>query len=256
VTFNWKKTALVVADIAIGVYLILAVTAFNRPDELNDVCSEVKIDIKDGIVKGFLNADEVKLQLQRAHLYPLGELMTQVKTRKIEEMLEQNPFVQNAECYKTQTGHVFITLTQRLPVVHIKADNGEDYYVDEYGNIMPSTQYVSDLVVATGNIQKKYAQKTLTAMGNFLINDPLWRSQIEQVNVLADGSVELVPRVGDHIVYIGQPTNLQQKLSRLEKFYRYGLSQAGWNKYSYINIEFSNQIICKKRQQYKNKLEN
>jgi cell division protein ftsQ len=36
-------------------------------------------------------------------------------------------------------------------------------------------------------------------------------------------------------------------LSRLEKFYRYGLSQAGWNKYSYIDIEFDNQIICKKR---------
>ena len=37
------------------------------------------------------------------------------------------------------------------------------------------------------------------------------------------------------------------KLARLEKFYRYGLSQAGWNKYAYINLEFDNQIICKKR---------
>jgi cell division protein FtsQ len=247
VNFNWKKIAIVLADIAIGVYLVLAITAFNRPDELNDVCSEVKINIKDGIVKGFLNADEVKLQLQRAHLYPLGELMTQVKIRSIEELLEQNPFVENAECYKTQTGRVFITLTQRLPVIHIKADNGDDYYVDEHGNIMPNTQYVSDLVIATGNIQKKYAQSTLMRIGNFLLQHPLWRSQIEQINVLYDGSIEMVPRVGDHIVYLGQPTNLQQKLTRLEKFYRYGLSQAGWNKYSYINLEFSNQIICKKR---------
>ena len=38
------------------------------------------------------------------------------------------------------------------------------------------------------------------------------------------------------------------KLERLEKFYRYGLSQAGWNKYSYINLAFENQIICKKKQ--------
>ena len=37
-------------------------------------------------------------------------------------------------------------------------------------------------------------------------------------------------------------------MDRLEKFYKYGLSQAGWNKYSYINVEFDNQIICKKRQ--------
>ncbi|MBF1500255.1 MAG: cell division protein FtsQ, partial [Prevotella pallens] len=26
-----------------------------------------------------------------------------------------------------------------------------------------------------------------------------------------------------------------------------GLSQAGWNKYSYIDVEFDNQIICKRR---------
>ena len=37
------------------------------------------------------------------------------------------------------------------------------------------------------------------------------------------------------------------KMDELEKFYKYGLSQAGWNKYSYINVEFDNQIICKKK---------
>jgi cell division protein FtsQ len=102
--------------------------------------------------------------------------------------------------------------------------------------------------VATGHISKKYAQKSLTRIGNFLIHNPLWRSQIEQVNVLTDGSMEVIPRVGDHIVYLGQPVGLDKKFTRLEKFYRYGLSKAGWNKYSYINLEFDNQIICKKTQ--------
>ena len=67
--------------------------------------------------------------------------------------------------------------------------------------------------------------------------------------MLADGSMELVPRVGSHIVYLGQPTDFAKKLDRLEKFYKYGLSKAGWNKYSYINIEFHNQIICKRTKQ-------
>jgi len=88
----------------------------------------------------------------------------------------------------------------------------------------------------------------------------LWNNQIVQINVLPDLGIELVPRVGNHIVFMGylpqsryrlerekaieEFTN--KKLTRLEKFYRYGLSNAGWNKYSYINIEFDNQIICKK----------
>ena len=44
-SIDWKKSAIVLIDIAIAVYLVLAITAFNRPDELYNVCSEVKIDI-------------------------------------------------------------------------------------------------------------------------------------------------------------------------------------------------------------------
>ena len=173
--------------------------------------------------------------------------MENVNTRKIEETLMQNPFVEHAQCYKTQTGRVHITLSQRMPVIRVKADNGEDYYVDEHGEMMPYTHYANEIVVATGAITKKYAQKSLARVGNFLVANPLWRSQVEQINVLADGTIEMVPRVGDHIVYLGKPFDLEQKFTRLEKFYRYGLSEAGWNKYSYISLEFRNQIICKKR---------
>ena len=246
-TFNWKKTAIVLIDACLAVYLVLAITAFNRPDEVNNTCNEVKIHIEDGLVMGFLNANEVKGQLQRAKLYPLGDVMENVNTRKIEETLMQNPFVEHAQCYKTQTGRVHITLSQRMPVIRIKADNGEDYYVDEHGEMMPYTHYANEIVVATGAITKKYAQKSLARVGNFLVANPLWRSQVEQINVLADGTIEMVPRVGDHIVYLGKPFDLEQKFTRLEKFYRYGLSEAGWNKYSYISLEFRNQIICKKR---------
>ena len=248
-SINWKKSAIVLIDIAIAAYLVLAITAFNRPDELYNVCSEVKIDIKEGAVQGFLNADEVKTQLLRAHLYPLGDPMEQVNLRKMEEALLQNPFVETAQCYKTHTGRVHITLSQRLPVIRVKADNGDDYYVDTHGNIMPNTQYVSNMVVATGHISRPYAQKVLCRVGNFLVKNRLWSCQTEQITVLPDGTVEMIPRVGEHIVYLGKPVGLSRKFERLEKFYKYGLSRAGWNKYSYISVEFDNQIICKKRKQ-------
>ncbi len=246
-SINWKKSAVVLTDIAIAVYLILAITAFNRPDDLSDVCSEVKIKVQEGTVQGFLNADEIKTELIRARLYPLGDRMEEINVRAIEEKILQNPFVESVQCYKTQTGRVNITLAQRLPVIRIKADNGDDYYIDTYGNIMPNTQYVSNLVVATGNISRKYARKHLCQVGNFFIQNKLWFSQVEQIHVLDDGTIEIIPLVGDHIVYLGQPTGLSRKFERLEKFYKYGLSQAGWNKYSYISVEFDNQIICKKR---------
>lgn len=244
---NWKKIGILTADIVLGVYLVLAITAFNCPDDKDAVCREVNINITDNAGNGFLNANEVKMQLQHAKLYPLGDRMSDICTRKIEETLRKSPLVDCVECYKTQTGRVNINLTQRIAVMRIMANNGESYYIDNLGSIIPSNNNSTDLVVATGDIKRKYAQTALKQFGLLLFDNPFWRNQIEQINVLSDGSVEMIPRVGDHIVYLGQPTHLNEKLTRLEKFYRYGLSKAGWNKYSYINIEFNNQIICKRR---------
>ena len=238
-----------VVNFLLAVYLFFSITSFNQPvDGDKQVCSQVKIDIQDAVVDGFLNANEIKSILQRAKLYPLAQSMATIDARQIEDVLKSSPFVNDAQCYKTQSGQVCIQLTQRTPVMRVKADNGDDYYVDNHGGVMPNTKYCSDIMIATGKVNRKYACNVLTKVGNTIVNNKFWRNQIVQVNVLADGTVELVPRVGEHIIYIGYPNELNEKLARLEKFYRYGLSKAGWNKYSYINLAFENQIICKKKQ--------
>ena len=250
-TINWKKTLVVIVDVIIAAYLVLAVTAFNRPDEKATVCSEVKIDIAQDKGDGFLNPGEVKRLLERQSLYPLAQPMQFVSTRSIEEVLMKSPFVDEAQCYKTQSGHVCIQLRQRLPLLHVMADNGERYYLDDHGEILPATGLTLDLIVATGIISRKYAREVLAPLAITLYDDAFWQNQIVQLNVLGDGTLELVPRVGDHVVYLGAPTDIPQKLDRLRKFYKYGLSHAGWNRYERISVEFGNQIICKRRSEKK-----
>ena len=246
VSINWKKSVFIVCDLAIGVYLLLAVTAFNKPEAKSSVCTAVNINIKDSDMDGFLNADEIKTILTNAKSYPLGKSMQDISPRNIEETLKKSPFVEQAECYKTINGHICINIRQRFPVVRVMAVNGDNYYVDNRGNMMPETRFVTDLIIATGNVSRKYAQTTLARIATHIAQDKFWRNQIVQINVLADGSMEIVPRVGDHIVYLGMPVNVEKKLDRLRKFYLYGLNKAGWNKYSYISVEFNTQIICKK----------
>ena len=243
---NWKKSIFVVCDIAIAVYLLLAVTAFNRPDAKATVCSEVKIDVEQTAVEGFMTAGEIKRVLTQDKCYPLSRPMAEINARTIEESLRKSPFVDHAECYKTQNDKVCISVRQRIPVVRVMADNGENYYVDTHGSLMPETRFVTDQIIATGNITRKYAQKTLARVANQIMKDKFWRNQVVQMNILADGSVEIVPRVGEHVIYLGQPVNIDKKLGRLRKFYLYGLNKAGWNKYNYISVEFDNQIICKR----------
>ena len=246
-TFNWKHILLVACNAAVGIYLILAVTAFNSPDEaMAKACTEVNIDIEQESMEGFLNPAEVKKLLTQHQLYPLSQPMNTISPRKMEETLLKSPFVEKAECYKTLNGHVCISIKQRIPVIRIMAENGENYYLDNHGNIMPEAGYATDILVATGRISKKYAQKALSKVANQIVGDSFWRNQAVQLNILPNGTIEMVPRVGEHVVYLGSPTNIDSKLERLRKFYIYGLNKAGWNKYNYINVEFSNHIICKK----------
>ena len=262
IRINWKKTLLVLADLVLAAYIVLAVTAFNKPDETASVCTKVSINIADETTNGFINSKEIKKRLEATKLYPLDKPMRYIDARKIEETLKTSPFVQTAECFKTQDGHVNISVTQRLPLVRIKAQNGDDYYLDDNDCIMPNSRYTSDLIIATGNISRPFAMNYISPLSKSLMNNELWKNQIEQINVLQDRTIELIPRVGNHVIVLGQLPEaklkgdiaqrvdqfLQRKLRRLELFYRYGLSQAGWNKYSSINLEFDNQIICKKRQ--------
>ena len=187
--------------------------------------------------------------------------MQTINSRQIEDMLRKSAFVKTAQCYKTEDGELCINITQRMPLVRIKSNNGDDYYLDDNDAIMPNTKYVSNLIIVTGSLSKWFAERYISILSKTIMSDDLWKNQIEQINVLPDKGIELVPRVGNQIIYIGNlpecnnpgerqlmvTAYVQKKLKRLKEFYMYGLSQAGWNKYSYINLEFDNQIICKKR---------
>lgn len=245
-TINWKHTLVVLFDVAIAVYLLFAVTVFNRPDDKATVCSEVNIHI-DNNESGLLSAAEVKRLLQIRQQYPLAQPMQFISTRQMEETLMENPYVEKAECYKTQNGHIAIHLVQRQPVLHVMPTNDVQYYVDVHGTILPHTHLSGNLLVATGPMERRYAQERLMPIARLILDDEFWQAQTEQLNVLPDGTLELVPRVGDHIIYLGAPTNIAKKLERLRKFYKYGLSHAGWNRYQKISVEFDNQIVCKKK---------
>ena len=263
---SWSKRLFVASDILIAIYLLLAFVSFDKKGDPKALCSKVNIDIADNAAGGFLDAKVIKERLQKTGFYPIGRQLKDVDTRGIEEMLRRSPFVKTAECYKTEGGYVYISVTQRMPVIRIKADNGDDYYVDDHDCIMPRSSYTSDLIIATGYINRWYAINYISPLGKAIMQNDVWKNLIEQINITPNLGVELVPRIGDHIVYIGQLPEItdkskhdkdiaqfvDKKMTRLEKFYKYGLTQVGWNKYSYVNIEFDNQIICKRKDQHAN----
>jgi cell division protein FtsQ len=233
--------------LAILAYLVLAVTTFNaRPADL--VCQDIDLVIRDSVDAGFITKNEVISILTKEGVHPVGKKTEEIDLDVLEEILSKHPLIDQAECYKTPGGKVHVEVTQRVPVLRVFGKNGESYFVDNKGTIMPpEAKCIAHLPVVTGNVEKSFVLTELYEFALFLQKNKFWNAQIEQINVLRGKEVELVPRVGDHIVFLGKMDNYESKLNRLKEFYRKGLNKVGWNKYERINVEFNNQIICTKK---------
>ena len=246
-----KRILLTIVMLLLIAYLVAAVTVFNSKPA-HQVCRDMELVIKDTLNAGFVTKNEVAAILQKKGIYPVGKKMDRIHTKTLEKELNKHPLINEAQCYKTPSGKLCVEVTQRIPILRVMSSNGQNYYLDNKGTIMPpEAKCVAHRVIVTGNVEKSFAMKDLYKFGVFLHNNKFWDALIEQIHVLPDRNIELVPRVGDHLVYLGKLDNFEDKLARLKEFYKKGLNQVGWNKYSRINLEFSNQIICTKRENKK-----
>ena len=242
-----KKIFVFLFLILISIYLVIAVTVLNgKPTE--QTCSGMELVINDSIDYGFISKREVLRLLNNKKLSPIGKNISDINIRQLEDELKQHPLIGNAECYHTPGNRIGIEITQRIPILRVMAANGEHYYIDDEGRTMPIPNSAANVAIVTGYVDKVFATKELYEFGMFLQQSPLWKAQIQQINVTPAKELELVPQVGDHIIFLGKPNNYEKKFERLKTFYKKGLNEIGWNKYSRISLEFENQIICTKKE--------
>ena len=223
-----KKLAIILLLVGLFCYFIAAVTVLNKPKE-GLVCNGVEVVVEDSLQTGFIQSGEVLRLLESRKCNPTGQKMDQVMLSRIEEALRKNPYIEDVTSYKTPGGKVCVRVKQRLPILHVMSSDGQNYYLDRAGRQMP-----------------KSSRQNLTRLGRLIQDNPFWNHQIQQIHVLENGEVELVPRVGEHTILLGRPTNVEDKLGRMKEFYTEGLNKVGWNKYSQISLKYNNQIICKK----------
>ena len=231
--------------ILIVAYLIIAITRFNHQPE-GVVCKQIELCIKDSVDRGFVTLPGVKNLLKHKGLLPVGKPVKEINVHAIEQALKQHPFIRKADCYLTSGGNLKIIAHQRIPLLRIMADNGDNYYLDSDGKTMSATGTSVYVPVATGFIDRKYAKTKLYDIALCIEQNPFWKAQIEQINITPRLEVQMVPRIGNQILFFGKADDIRQQFERLKIFYAEALNRVGWNKYSRISVEFNNQIICTK----------
>ena len=186
-----------------------------------------------------------------------GVHFDELDINRIERVLEADPFIKETEAYVDGGNNLQLEIVQREPVIRIIDAQNANYYLDSEGIRMPlSKHFTARVLVATGNIppyspdflkRKKYLLKDIFDLGTIIAANDFLNPLVEQVYVNKEGEMILVPKIGNQKILIGNMENIEDKLYRLEQFYKKALPFEGWDKYSLINLKFKNQIICKKR---------
>ncbi len=241
-----KKILIITALCLLAGYIIFAAFFFEKkPKEI--VCSNFSIEAADSVTQRFVNVAELQKYVDKKHLNPYGKQIKEINTDAIERVILENKIISHAEAFITDKGDVRVKIKAKEPILRVMSDNGDDYYIDKDSTIMPlSDHFAAYLPVATGNITQRYARKNLFKFAMFLRSDDFWNAQIEQIEVLPNNEIVLIPRVGDQKILLGKLDNFQEKLDKLMTFYQKGLNKIGWNNYAVINLKYDKQVVCSK----------
>ena len=194
----------------------------------------------------------------------LGQPVSSLSLKGIELRVNQLRELREAEVYMSIDGTLNVEVDQRNPVMRVIPDEGGDFFVDEDGVlVIRRNLYTPRLHVVGGDITISQAmlngvsildtsirQTILRDVYHFvkyITRDDFWSAQIDQIYVDNHREIDLIPRVGNHQIHLGTFENYEGKLRNLAAFYVKVLPETGWNKYSMINLEFRDQIVCKRR---------
>jgi len=219
-------------------------------------CTDVKILIPGA--DNFIEREEIDAILKEDQGILLGRNLENINIHKIEKKLQSNPYIGFAKVYVDMDGVLHIEVKQRQPILRILNDNGQDFYIDNDGLKMPiSSNFTANVLVATGHIAEVFGSRVdtlhtqlardLYKTAQYIKKDTLWDSQIEQIVVDQKNDIELIPRVGNQRIVLGNADSLEKKMKNLLLFYKKAMPQVGWDTYKTINIKYTNQIVCEKR---------
>lgn len=231
--------------LGIVAYLVWAVVQYARPTE-RQVCTDVKVSVQDSAASGLVSHDYVLGILGQRHISPKGMRLSSISLRGLDSLVTADPYVARASCHFTSAGVLCIDVVPRKPVMHVIQDDGDEYYMTDGGEVIPASLAMEGLCLATGHLRRSFAKGKLLPLAAYINDDEFWSLQVEQVYVTPSGQVEIIPRVGRHVVRLGSTDHYQDKLRRLRYFYQYGMPKVGWNRYKTINLAYDGQIVCTK----------
>ncbi len=224
-------------------------------------CSSLEVTVLDSLENNFVCASDIRRYLDTESGGYIGKKLTSIDLVEMERIIDGKSAVLKSEAYITKDGTLNIAVTQRKPMVRFQKPDG-GFYADREGYIFPlQGNYTAYVPVVDGaipvNVSGSYKGKAGSEKEQKWINDMIglisymeesgiWSGNIVQITVRGNGDLVLIPRQGKEKFLFGGPDNLEDKFSRMEKYYTGIVPAKGEGYYSTVNVKYNGQIVCRK----------
>lgn len=223
--------------------------AANRKDK-KQLCSKVQVGLKGTGDDFYIDEKDILQGLERQFGKLVSRPIDAIRLSALEKNLEANQWIRNAELYFDRENVLHISVEEREPIARVFNTAGQSYYMDSSGHKMSLLPNESIRVPVLTNMPARLRNAADSAFLNevkavawYVYSHDFWQAQTGQIDITADKKFEIIPVVGNHVIRLGDGTNLEDKFNRLLLFYKKVMSKVGFHKYAVVNAEFAGQIV-------------
>ena len=165
-----------------------------------------------------------------------------VHLKALEFELNKIELVKKSDVFIDVNGTMVVNIQQRMPIARF-LDNKS--YLDEDGLVMPKSKYYSARVpVIKGYANTQDQLDLIYKLSNYIKNDKFLSQSTAEILIDSNSIFSIKLRNYRFKILIGQLNNIDLKIKNFKAFYINALSNQILNKYSVINLQFDNQVVC------------
>ena len=213
------------------------------------MCTDVSVRILDSAVNRFVSPGDIRSILTSSAVSPIGRPRDEINLHDIENLLNSRSAIRKSDASLANDG------------ILIQTGSGA-FYIDDTGYIFPwVSTFTSYVPIVSGHIPVRLEEGyrgvpeetdrkwvgQIIGLALWLDRHPVWNSLIQQIYVEDNGDIVFYTSVGDQKIIFGAVEDIDYKFAKLNAYYRQIVPAYGWEKYSTVNLKFSDQIVCTAR---------
>lgn len=225
--------------------VFIGLVAFEEAQEHKSPLSSIDINLIQPKNQHFLTREEI-LQIIDIKQDSLSKMsITAINTALLEDRLQNEVFIADAEVFSTLDGKLSVQVKQKEAIARVISSQVH-HYLDANGAPFPTSKnYSAQVPVLTGKTDSTAIYEAIALLTSLNANT-YFTNYLAEIHTDANGHIALIPVQGRHRVLLGAPTQIEQKLKKLEAFYQNVVTTENLGSFKLINVAYKNQVVSTK----------